>query len=269
MNWDQRSRCRHLIRASHNIINNLLLNTTGTTVNTAARMEATSEGDRIHLSEKTADLLLEAGKKKWVQARKERILVKGVGEIQTYFITRRKSIQTNKNKVDKSSDMASSCSDLSVGSGDLWEEDQENNTSTLMNINTLSVNGQRLVDWQVESLGGLLKKIIAFRNQGRKKRVEKFSLEFQKGETVLDEVQEIIELPEFDTKKSTISSAALALVELSPAVKTQLRLFVEEIASVYHQNPFHNFEVRSPRCLTTAPGAAASWIGRRVSSFCL
>jgi hypothetical protein len=213
----------------------------GATVNIALRMESMGEPDRIHLSEKTADLLLEAGKKKWVQARKEKILVKGVGEIQTYFVTQRKSAQTlsANNKLEKStvSDTASFCSDLSAGSGDLWEDDEEN---ALMP--TLSLKGQRLVDWQVESLAGLLKKIIAYRNQGKKKRQDKVSFHFGKGETVLDEVQEIIELPEFDPKKSTITSDALAAVQLSTSVSSQLRAFVEEVAGLYHNNPFHNFE---------------------------
>jgi hypothetical protein len=202
-------------------------------------MESMGEPDRIHLSEKTADLLLEDGKKKWVQARKEKILVKGVGEIQTYFITQRKSAQAMSatNKLDKATETASFCSDLSAGSGDLWEDDEEN---ALMP--TMSLKGQRLVDWQVESLAGLLKKIIAYRNQGKKKRQEKVSFHFAKGETVLDEVQEIIELPEFDPKKSTITSDALAAVQLSTSGSSQLRAFVQEVAGLYHNNPFHNFE---------------------------
>ncbi len=212
----------------------------GTTVSIATRMEAMGKPDRIHLSEKTADLLLEAGKKKWVQARKEKILVKGVGEIQTYFITQRKSLEAStihNQKSDKSGETASYCSDLSAGSGDLWDEDDENAL-----LQSVTVKGQRLVDWQVESLSGLLKKVVAYRNQGRKKKPEKFSLLLEKGETVLDEVQEIIELPEFDTKKSIISSDALKAIELSNAVKEQLREFVEEVARMYHKNPFHNFE---------------------------
>jgi hypothetical protein len=124
----------------------------------------------------------------------------------------------------------------------MWEDDELD--KTLSNVTTATVKYERLVDWQVESLGGLLKKIVAYRNQGRKKKTEPFSLVFPKSETVLDEVQEIIELPEFDNKRSTLSSDAVASIELSPAVKTQLRAFVEEIASCYHDNPFHNFEVR-------------------------
>jgi len=49
----------------------------GTTVNTAVRMEDMAEPDRIHVSESTANLLVEAGKKKWVQPRKEKVIVKG------------------------------------------------------------------------------------------------------------------------------------------------------------------------------------------------
>ncbi len=212
----------------------------GTTVNIASRMEAMGEPDRIHLSEKTADLLLEAGKKKWVQARKEKVHIKGVGEIQTYFITQRKALEAplvNNQKSDKSGETASYCSDLSAGSGVLWDEEDED---ALLSVAKLQ--GQRLVDWQVESLSGLLKKMVAYRNQGRKKKPTKFSLYFEKAETVLDEVQEIIELPEFDSKSSIISSETLAAVELSDAVKKQLRAFVDDVAGLYRNNPFHNFE---------------------------
>ncbi len=212
----------------------------GTTVNIASRMEAMGESDRIHLSEKTAGLLLEAGKKKWVQARKEKILVKGVGDMQTYFITQRKALEARtvyQQKSDKFCETSSYCSDLSAGSGDFWDEEDENAL-----LPTVTMKGPRLVDWQVESLSGLLKKVVAYRSQVRKKKPEKFSLYFERGETVLDEVQEIIELPEFDTKKSIISSDALKAVELSNSVKTQLRAFVEEVAGLYHNNPFHNFE---------------------------
>lgn len=211
----------------------------GATVNTAMRLEALGEPDRIHLSEKTADLLLEAGKKKWVQARKEKMFIPGVGEIQTYFVTQRKASAINSKMIDRTTiDTASFCSDLSAGSGDLWEDEDEENAL----LPSISLKGQRLVDWQVESLTGLLKKIVVYRNFGKKKRQDSFSLFFEKGETVLDEFQEIIELPAFDPKKSMITSETLASVQLSPNVTMQLRAFVEEVASLYHSNPFHNFE---------------------------
>jgi hypothetical protein len=124
----------------------------------------------------------------------------------------------------------------------MWDDDELD--ETLSTVTTATVKYERLVDWQVESLGGLLKKIVAYRNQGRKKKAETFSLVIPKGETVLDEVQEIIALPEFDNKRSTLSSDAVASIELSPAIKKELRAFVEEIASCYHDNSFHNFEVR-------------------------
>jgi hypothetical protein len=206
----------------------------GATVNTAMRLEASGEPNKIHLSEKTAGLLLEAGKE-WFHARKEKVFVPGIGEIQTYFVRQRKDSAINKKMA--TIDTASSCSDLSVGSCELWQDDEENVLLPFM-----SHKGQRLVDWQVESLTGLLKKIVAYRNSDKKKRQGRFSLCFEKGETVLDEVQEIIELPAFDPKKSIITSEILASVQLSQNVIMQLRAFVEEVASLYHENPFHNFE---------------------------
>lgn len=58
-------------------------------MNTAARMEAHSKPNRIHVSESTANLLRDAGKATWVIPRKKRIAPKGKQEMQTYFVDAR------------------------------------------------------------------------------------------------------------------------------------------------------------------------------------
>lgn len=65
------------------------------------------------------------------------------------------------------------------------------------------------------------------------------------GRLPVDEVQEIIVLPEFD-KRTSDSASRLPpdIVVLSPEVKTQCHKYVSLIASLYRDNPFHNFEVR-------------------------
>ncbi len=58
----------------------------GDTMNTASRMESTGLRDRIHISQDTADLLIAAGKSKWLTPRKEKVVAKGKGEMQTYWV---------------------------------------------------------------------------------------------------------------------------------------------------------------------------------------
>jgi class 3 adenylate cyclase len=58
----------------------------GDTMNTASRMESNGMADRIHVSEETANLLRKAGKAHWITQREDKIVAKGKGEMQTYWV---------------------------------------------------------------------------------------------------------------------------------------------------------------------------------------
>ena len=60
-----------------------------------SRMESNGLAGRIHVSQATADVLKAAGRGSWLTPREEKIVAKGKGELQTYFV----SIPT---KVEKS-----------------------------------------------------------------------------------------------------------------------------------------------------------------------
>lgn len=58
----------------------------GDAMNTASRHESTGMPGRIHLSKETANLLREAGKEMWLQTRQDKVLAKGKGELETYWL---------------------------------------------------------------------------------------------------------------------------------------------------------------------------------------
>ena len=104
----------------------------------------------------------------------------------------------------------------------------------------------RLVNWNVEVLASLLKKIVARREAMGKSRSEaargsENTLVAKDGTTVLEEVLEIIPLPEFngDAIRRQVDPDSIAL---DKTVMEELALFVEEVALSYRKNPFHNFE---------------------------
>jgi class 3 adenylate cyclase len=59
----------------------------GDSMNTASRMKSTGLPNRIQVSQETADRLVAAGKGEWLKARSGRVLAKGKGELQTYFLS--------------------------------------------------------------------------------------------------------------------------------------------------------------------------------------
>ena len=65
-------------------------------MNTASRMESNGLAGKIHVSQATADELVKHGKSHWVTARPDKVIAKGKGELQTYWVSvRGKAVQSS------------------------------------------------------------------------------------------------------------------------------------------------------------------------------
>jgi Adenylate and Guanylate cyclase catalytic domain len=110
----------------------------------ASRMESSGIRDRIQISSATADFLFAAGKKHWVQARKDCIEAKGKGILQTFWVTNVRKSENSSNKegsICTSDTMSDAGSDIAIGGDD-------------------SAKRGRLVDWMVELLSGHVRKLV-------------------------------------------------------------------------------------------------------------
>jgi hypothetical protein len=183
----------------------------GDTVNTAARMESHGIVGKIQISQATADLLIEARKDHWLVAREEQVEAKGKGLMQTYWAE--PGGPGGKSKLpDPLSDQ-------------------------------IDPKTERLVNWNVVVLSRMLLLIINHRKyQKPKGRTTSANgpVIWSKpaGKMVLDEVKEIIELPDF----CAINCSRKELDDIGDVIKDQLYHYVKAIALTYHSNPFHNFE---------------------------
>jgi hypothetical protein len=218
----------------------------GDTMNTAARMESNGFRGRIQLSQETADLLAAAGKGHWLVPREDKIVAKGKGELQTFWL----EVGASGSIVDSaygSGDERQECSSDEAGTTDSDESEMSLDDTDIFadtNRRKLSPKHLRLVDWNVECLLRLLKQIVARREAlggSLKTRPGDIAIDRQPGGTVLDEVKECIEMPEFDEnverKKQDWES-----IKLDKRVGEQLRDYIATICSYYRNNSFHNFE---------------------------
>jgi hypothetical protein len=104
---------------------------------------------------------------------------------------------------------------------------------------------QRLVDWNTDILARLLRQIVARHNVSRAASLTgtpKLKLKLnENGRTTLDEVKEIIKLPDFEVKTARDQEDPES-IDLGKEAMAQLRDYVTIIAALYQDNPFHNFE---------------------------
>ena len=202
----------------------------GDTVNTASRMESTGIKSRIQVSQTTATLLIDGGMGPWVKPRDTLIQAKGKGTMQTYWIEDKKvtSAASDYDNSDKSD-----------------SKSNEGTARTSFSDISLPEKYQRLVGWNTDLLAKLICQIMARRivpESSRVKLADSSTVHHGEGQTVIDEVKEIIELPEFDVNNFRRPEDLDSIV-LPPVVASQLRDYVVTIATKYHNNnPFHNFE---------------------------
>ena len=222
----------------------------GDTVNTAARIESTGQKNRIHISEETKALLDIAGKGHWAIPRDELVHAKGKGEIKTFWLVLKEGGATTEIEANKEGVAASI--EQPVGNSTVLSRKVESvpvpmSTSEIPLPCNLTPKMVRLVDWNVDVLLRLLRLIIAKRTaQDRRKPKSDVISDAEmkilnKGGMILDEVVEIITLPKFDSKLAH-NQADPNTIEIPPLVVAQLREYVRTVATMYRENPFHNFE---------------------------
>ncbi|KAL7571614.1 hypothetical protein ACA910_011154 [Epithemia clementina (nom. ined.)] len=210
----------------------------GDTMNTASRMESTGEVNRIHVSEETAKLLADAGKEHWLAAREELVVAKGKGYLSTFWLK-------------KSLNMMSEQHSESCGAS-LQEKPSESREE--------SDKTARLIGWCTDVLFSLIKLIVVRRNTVLGPRhtssptplleSKLIRTNADKSSTILDEVEEVIELPKPNNNIDNNDENSLRSFEISPDVLEELKLYVAEIAKSYHDNPFHNFHHAAHVCMS-------------------
>mmetsp|Transcript_15180 Transcript_15180/g.37235 ORF Transcript_15180/g.37235 Transcript_15180/m.37235 type:complete len:1187 (+) Transcript_15180:134-3694(+) len=216
----------------------------GDTMNTAARMESTGRPSSIQISQTTADLLKEGGFANMIIPRGQKTLVKGKGEMQTYWL--RSSHSKRAKSKDTANRIESTIFEEETAEGSFSSSDDNGAESDLFDMNGVeSMNKtERLVEWNVEVLSSLLQQIVTSRGGSRKsiKPLRAVESNIRSGQTILEEFVPIIQLkrPEGDLPNRLQRSNSM---EVGDDVKSELRSFLSEIAAMYtDSNPFHNFE---------------------------
>mmetsp|Transcript_6696 Transcript_6696/g.18744 ORF Transcript_6696/g.18744 Transcript_6696/m.18744 type:complete len:1206 (-) Transcript_6696:178-3795(-) len=212
----------------------------GDTVNTAARMEGTGERGRIHLSEETGKELVKFNKGHWIKQRSDLVVAKGKGHMSTYWLDPKlRSAASVSGKDTSQNSSPSADKDASFIKTGPSKPVPSNEDAKM----------QRLIGWNTDVLGRLIKQIIARRDaQMKLGRIQQVGTKQSPvlagqpaGSMVLDEVKEIIHLPAFDAVVVE-NQAEPSAITLDEEILGQLKALVGAIAQLYNGNPFHNFE---------------------------
>ena len=172
------------------------------------------------------------GKESWLEPRSDLVEAKGKGFLQTYFVNPGSKRRTSSNSfhLDDGSPLADCSTSRRI-------DDSEGRRSAS------NTKEERLVNWIVDLLHEHLKKLIAKRRP-RGGQFDPVAFTPVKGQTPLEEVAEAIVLPEF-CKRSFQASMNSQHIVVDPQILKQLHQYVTSLASMYHDNPFHNFGKRA------------------------
>jgi class 3 adenylate cyclase len=224
----------------------------GDTMNVASRMESTGKISQIHVSKDTAEILMKAGKSEWVEPRTELVEVKGKGQLQTYWVKPLKRLKRSSSEQSacQTTDECQSIRRDSTNNQDASVWGATNLDTALALRASPSDRHHRLIEWNAELLQQFLQKIIARRNASSNRRARRrrshlqnssFSGQEELNIHVVDEIAEVIQMPDFDERVAKEETDP-SLIDLGSAVRSQIWTFVFHIAGLYRDNAFHNFE---------------------------
>jgi hypothetical protein len=208
-------------------------------VNTAARMESTGEVNKIQVSTATADLLKAAKKLHWLTPREEMVEAKGKGMMSTFWVE-------PKNVAASVTAGSTATRSNSIASG-----------TDAMDSSRISSQTERLLNWNIDVLERLLKKIVSHRNAignptGKQRNSSIVNWNRPHESMVLNEVKEVIKLPRYNSKYTDTHEDPDSII-LDPLIRLQLREYVTAIAATYSDaNPFHNFPHASHVAMSVA-----------------
>ena len=204
----------------------------GDTVNTASRMESTGLKDKIQISQATADLLIAAGKEKWLIARDTKVQAKGKGELQTYWACPKK--HHHGDSLHNASDHVAN-PDASLGHVGSSRQLHEAITS----VDGLDQRKMRSVQWIAEIMVKMLKQIAARRTASgwtAQKRAfdngESNFFQVSDATRVVDEVQDVITLPAFDQKVAR-KYVDPETIKIPEDAVSQLHNYIARVAMLY------------------------------------
>jgi class 3 adenylate cyclase len=197
----------------------------GDTVNTAARMESTGIKGRIQVSSATAEALKKDKKGSWLTPRSDNVVAKGKGVMNTYWLALKKTEQSLTSNEDSA------------------EPDNKVPRGSSRAASAMDQKDARIVKWVCDILVKQIKKVVVVHQRCPFPAHSNRNVTFQgqDGKICLDEVQQAIRTPDFNTE---VAEATLDhyLVEIPEAITNDIRDYVAMIAVSYRSNKFHNFE---------------------------
>jgi hypothetical protein len=150
------------------------------------------------------------------------------------------------NCLEMDSKASDTASQASKGSG-LDAEKDELPLVSFVNTQEEIERKNRIAEWTVEVLAKVLKSIVTERKafgikSDSRELIEKLEMQSlsqnYNTNTAIDEVAEVVVLPGYRAKMKELNDH----FELDDKIVSQLRHYVQTIASLYNDNPFHNFD---------------------------
>jgi class 3 adenylate cyclase len=234
----------------------------GDSMNTTARIETSGVGGSIHLSPATAELLISAGHSNWLLPRRDLVTAKGKGVMRTYWLQLGDLSDSAHASLSQHTSLSrvSSYDSISNSFGgdfdsDFESDDEDSFGAQLSDTRLMSIDQKSgipekspdfLVEWSVGVMLGLLKQVIAKREEAEsisKKSGSDLEIYFTPKPKQSSSDLEIYFSPEVseDGTKS-VEEIDASEVAVDPVVEAELRAYVLMISAMYRDHGFHNFE---------------------------